>query len=125
MNKRTPEEFYAYQTNTWHKLDRMMPYIEEMRRIRTAKRQLRVYFVVVLIIAAIGDFIGNIYMTLITFCFMGHWGFLYYKNHKRLEQYEKDARPITREYQEYMNNRADIAGVERPYKKLIEPIQEN
>ncbi len=125
MSKRTPEQFYAYQTNTWHKLDKMLPHVEEMRRIRSTKRLLKVYFVVVLLVAAIGDFLGGIYMTLVAFSFMFHWGFLYYKSNKRLEQHEKDSRPIMQEYQKYMNNRADIAGVERPYKKLVEPISED
>ena len=64
------------------------------------------------------------WMGLVVSGFFAHVAFLYLRNFKRFQQFEIDAGPMMQEYQEYINRRADVAGVERPFDD-IEPPSEN
>ena len=52
--------------------------------------------------------------------FLIHVSFLYFRNLKRFQQLEISARPMILEYQDYINRRADIAGVQRPFADPFE-----
>lgn len=96
----------------------MLFFIKILRRLIQESHLIKVYLALVIFIAVVSKFMSEDWMGFVVSGFIFHVGFLYFRNLKRFQQFEIDARPMMLEYQDYINRRADVAGVERPFEGM-------
>ena len=117
MSKNPFSQFEMNQLRLWQDKKKLYPHIESWRKVKKESKLLKIYFVVVILLMVMSNIIYELWASIVSLCFSLHWAFLYLRNHKRKADVGKNAEPVINEYKEHVNKRADVVGVDRPYKK--------